>query len=204
MLFRTPQVGTELENKETGAEKGSVDELEIIGGEQQSSQQACSKQLLHEETRTCQSGQPTRVFSSNTGKHNKGTKRRLDELSQAINELRTMNQILTQPEPCLQENEAFGKYDTSAINKLSQSQTILAQSEIQNILTTYRLNISAPPRTYTSPTPSNNVLQCYLSTSVPSSSPSHSNISSSYPKEQVTEGVLISNIISEAWEATKN
>jgi hypothetical protein len=65
--------------------------------------------LQKSHTSISQSGQGKPGTSSSAGKQ-KGTKCRLYELSQAMNELRTVNQVLSQPEPRIQENEAFGSY----------------------------------------------------------------------------------------------
>jgi hypothetical protein len=59
-----------------------------------------------------------------------GTKRRLYDLSQAVNELRTVNQVLSQPDSCMQENEAFGSYVALALDKLPQREAIMAQNDI--------------------------------------------------------------------------
>jgi hypothetical protein len=37
-----------------------------------------------------------------------------------VNELRTVNQVLSQPDSCMQENEAFGSYVALALDKLPQ------------------------------------------------------------------------------------
>lgn len=54
-----------------------------------------------------------------------GSKRHFGKFSRAIVELRTINQILTQLNPCLHENEEFGKYVPSALNKLPHRLAIL-------------------------------------------------------------------------------
>jgi hypothetical protein len=38
--------------------------------------------------------------------------------SQTVNELRTVNEVLSQPDPRMQENEAFGSYVPLALDKL--------------------------------------------------------------------------------------
>jgi hypothetical protein len=82
--------------------------------------------------------------SSTAGKQ-RGIKRCLYGLSQAVNELRTVNQVLSQPDLCMQENEVFGSYVALALDKLPQREAIMAQNDIQNILTRYRLGVTAVP-----------------------------------------------------------
>ena len=60
-----------------------------------------------------QSGQGSPGTSSTAG-----TKRRLYDLSEAVKELRTVKQVLSQPDPRMQENEAFGSYVALAVDKL--------------------------------------------------------------------------------------
>ncbi|XP_073976419.1 uncharacterized protein isoform X1 [Rhodnius prolixus] len=87
-----------------------------------------------------QNHQPSSHSEVNENGQPKGTKRRLQKLTIAINELRKVNTILNQPEPSVQENVAFGTYVASVMNKLHPQQAILAQNEIQNILTRYRMD----------------------------------------------------------------
>ncbi|KAG9493456.1 hypothetical protein GDO78_001393 [Eleutherodactylus coqui] len=98
--------------------------------------------------------QPCSTQTPKDGKPRRN-KRRLDDPSQTTKELHTVNQLLSQSEPSMPENEAFGRYVTSALNKLPERELIMAQNDIQNILTRYRLNmISAPsPCEYVSYTP---------------------------------------------------
>lgn len=84
--------------------------------------------------------QSTREASSDAGKP-KGNKRRLHDLSAVVNELRTTSQVLSESEPRMEETEAFGNYVASALDKFPRKEAILAQSEIQQILTRYSLNI---------------------------------------------------------------
>jgi hypothetical protein len=77
------------------------------------------------------SGQGNPGTSSRAGKQ-KETKRRFYDLSQAVKELRTVNQVLSQPDSRMQENEAFGSYVALALDKLPQREAIMAQNEIQN------------------------------------------------------------------------
>ena len=72
--------------------------------------------LQKSHTPISQSGQGKPGTSSSAGKQ-KGTKRRLYDLSQAVNELRAVNQVSRQPELCMQENEAFGSYVALALDK---------------------------------------------------------------------------------------
>jgi hypothetical protein len=65
--------------------------------------------LQKSHTPISQSGQGKPGTSSSAGKQ-KGTKRRLYDLPQAMNQLRTVNQVLSQPDPRMQENEALGSY----------------------------------------------------------------------------------------------
>jgi hypothetical protein len=59
----------------------------------------------------------------------------------------------------MQENEASGSYVALALDKLPQREAIMAQNEIQNILTRYRLGLIAAPSpcSYTSSIPSNHI-----------------------------------------------
>jgi hypothetical protein len=94
---------------------------------------------------------------------NEGTKRGLYDLSQAVNELRTVNQVLSQSDTRMQENEAFGSYVALALDKLPQREAIMAQNDIQNILTRYRLGMRAAPSlcNYTSSIPDNHTPPSY-------------------------------------------
>jgi hypothetical protein len=62
-----------------------------------------------------------------------------------VNELCTVYQVSSQPDPRMHENEAFGSYVALALHKLPQREAIMAQNDIQNILTRYRLGMRAAP-----------------------------------------------------------
>jgi len=105
-----------------------------------------------------------------------------------VNELRTVNQVLSQPDPRMQENEAFGSYVALALDKLPQRETIMAQNDIQNILTRYRLGMRAAPSpcNYTSSIPGSHTPPSYSwprLTPVDSPSPSTSTVDTQYNTE---------------------
>ena len=88
----------------------------------------------------------------------------------------------------MQENKAFGSYVALALDKLPQREAIMAQNEIQNILTRYRLGLISAPSTcsYTSSIPSNHVPPSYSSPSftlTDSPSPSTSTVDTQYSTE---------------------
>jgi len=62
-----------------------------------------------------------------------------------VTELRTVNQGLSEPDRHMQENEAFGCYVALALDRLPQREAIMAQNDIGNILTRYRLGMRAAP-----------------------------------------------------------
>jgi hypothetical protein len=80
-----------------------------------------------------------------------------------VKELRTVNQVLRQPDPHVQENEASGSYVALALDKLPQMEADIDQNKIQNILTRYRLGLTAAlsPCSYTSSIPSNHIPPSY-------------------------------------------
>lgn len=70
----------------------------------------------------------------------RGRKRQLDDLRSAVNELKTVhNNLNNQPECQVSENEAFGQYITACLNKLPVQDSVMLQSEIQSLVTKYRL-----------------------------------------------------------------
>jgi hypothetical protein len=145
------------------------------------------------------------------GKKQKGTKRRLYDLSQAVNELRAVNQVLRQPEPCMQENEAFGSYVTLALDKLPQREAIMAQNDIQNILTRYRLGMrpALSPCNYTSSIPGNHTPPSYSwprFTPIDSPSPSTSTVDTQYTTEPERQGGVgsFADVLPEAWNMSND
>jgi len=178
-------VHTELENEQVGEEDCTVDEPEKMPEEQQPPHRQTPLQKSHTPfSQPCQGNPGT---SSSAGRQ-KGTKRRLYDLSEAVKELRTVNQVLSQPDPRMQENEAFGSYVALALDKLPQREAIMAQNEIQNILTSYRqeLIIAPSPCSYTSSIPSNHIPPSYSSPSstlTDSPSPSTSTVDTQYTTE---------------------
>jgi hypothetical protein len=118
--------------------------------------------LQKSQTPFSQSGQGNPGTSS-TAEKQKGTKHRLYVLSEAVKELRTVKQVLSQPDPCMQENEAFGSYVPLTLDTLPQRETIMDQ----NIFTRYRLGLIAVPSpcSYTSYIPSNHIPLSYSSPS---------------------------------------
>ncbi|CAH2011641.1 unnamed protein product, partial [Acanthoscelides obtectus] len=70
----------------------------------------------------------------------RGKKRQLDDLRSAVNELENVHKNLNnQPECQISENEAFGQYITVCLNKLPVQESVMLQSEIQSLVTKYRL-----------------------------------------------------------------
>jgi len=180
-LQDTP-VHTELENEQVGEEEGTVDEPEKMPEEQQPPHRQTPLQKSH--TPFSQSRQGNPGTSSSAGRQ-KGTKCRFYDLSEAVKELRTVNQVLSQPDPLMHENKAFGSYVALALDKLPQREAIVAQNEIQNILTRYRLGLIAVPSpcSYTSSIPSNHIPPSYSSPSftlTDSPSPSTSTVDTQY------------------------
>jgi hypothetical protein len=178
-------VHTELENEQVGEEEVTADEPEKILQEQQPPHRQTPLQKSH--TPISQSGQGNPRTSSSAGKQ-KGTKRRLYDLSEVVKELCTVNQVLSQPDPRMQENKAFGSYVNLALDKLPQREAIMAQNEIQNILTRYRLGLKAGPSpcSYTSSITSNHIPPSYSSPSftlTDSQSPSTSTMDTQHTAE---------------------
>ncbi|CAI6372048.1 unnamed protein product [Macrosiphum euphorbiae] len=67
-------------------------------------------------------------------------KRKLHHFTTAITELRNIQNDLNKMDSTeISDNDAFGQYVIAALNKLSPRQAILAQSDIQSLLTKYRL-----------------------------------------------------------------
>jgi len=166
--------------------------------------------LQKSHTPISQSGQGKPGTSSSAGKQ-KGTKRRLYDLSQAVNELRTVNQVLSQPDLRMQENEAFGSYVALALDKLPQREAIMAQNDIQNILTRYRLGMRAAPSpcNYTSSIPGNHTPPSYSwprFTPIDSPSPSTSTVDTQYttePERQEEMGSF-ADVLPEAWKMSND
>lgn len=83
----------------------------------------------------------------------KPPKRRLQDLSYAVKELRNVSEILSHPHSTESEQdeiEVFGKYVSKTLNKLSAHDAVCAQQEIQSILTKYRLGSMRPTSVATS------------------------------------------------------
>jgi len=128
-----------------------------------------------------------------------------------VNELRTVNQVLSQPDPCMQENEAFGSYIALALDKLPQREAIMAQNDIQNILTSYRLGMRAAPSpcNYTSSIPGNHTPPSYSwprFTPIDSPSPSTSTVDTQYttePERQEEVGSF-ADVLPEAWKMSND
>lgn len=67
-------------------------------------------------------------------------KRKLHHFTTAITELRNIQNDLNKMDSTeISDNDAFGQYVIASLNKLSPRQAILAQSDIQSLLTKYRL-----------------------------------------------------------------
>lgn len=142
-----------------------------------------------------------------TSEKSRGTKRRLQHLSEAVNELRVMNQVLTQPELTMGENETFGRYVALMLDKLPPRQAILAQSEIQTVLTRYRLaNIPEPVSALSPPqttyTPQTDDYYTSPPHSFDSTSQSSSYAYTSVGAEAEEHEGETSNILAEAWSIT--
>ena len=128
-----------------------------------------------------------------------------------MNELRTVNRVLSQPDPRMQENEAFGSYVALALDKLPQREVIMAQNGIQNILTRYRLGMTAAPSpcNYTSSIPGNHTPPSYSwpsFTPINSPSPSTSTVDTQYttePERQEEVGSF-ADVLPEAWKMSND
>ena len=133
--MQDPPVHSELENEQVGEEEGTVNEPERMPEEQQPPHRQTPLQKSH-------THQLVSLVKANPEPHPVlGNKRGANVVfmaSQAVNELRTVNQVLSQPDPRMQENETFGSYVALALDKLPQREAIMAQNDIQNILTRYR------------------------------------------------------------------
>jgi hypothetical protein len=137
--------------------------------------------------------------------------KRASNLSQAVNELRTVNQVLSQPHSCMQGNEASGSYTALALDKLPQREAIMAQNDIQNILTRYRLGMRAAPSpcNYTSSIPGNHTPPTYSwprFTPTDSPSPFTSTVNNQYtaePERQEEVGSF-ADVLPEAWKMSND
>ncbi|XP_076034871.1 uncharacterized protein LOC143021336 [Oratosquilla oratoria] len=67
------------------------------------------------------------------------TRKRISEISSAIEELKELNRSINNPKQVNAECESFAKYVAVHLEKLSPENCILAQDEIHRILTKYRL-----------------------------------------------------------------
>ncbi|KAL4113585.1 hypothetical protein QTP88_017191 [Uroleucon formosanum] len=77
----------------------------------------------------------SRVVTTTSAKN-----RKLHHFTTAITELHDIQNDLNKMDSTeISDNEAFGQYIIAALNKLSPRQVILAQSDIQSLLTKYRL-----------------------------------------------------------------
>lgn len=65
--------------------------------------------------------------------------KRITEVTSAIKELKELNKTINSTKQVDDEYEIFGKYVAVQLRKLQPDQCILAQEEIQRILTKYRL-----------------------------------------------------------------
>jgi hypothetical protein len=128
-----------------------------------------------------------------------------------LNELRTVNQVLSQPDPRIQENEASGSYAALELDILPQREAVMAQNYIQNILTRYRLGMRAAPSpcNYTSSIPGNHTPPSYpwpRFTPIDSPSPSTSTVDSQYttePERQEEVGSF-ADVLPEAWKMSND
>jgi hypothetical protein len=201
-------VDTEFGNEQVGEEEGTVDEPEKMPEEQQPPHRQTPLQKSH--TPVSQSGQGNPGTSSSVRKQ-KRTKRLLYDLSEAVKELRTVNQVLSQPDPRVQENEAFGSYVALELDKLPQREAIMSQNEIQNILTRYRPGLIAAPSPYscTSSIPSDHIPPSYSSPSftlTDSLSPSTSTMDiqcTTEPERQEEVGTF-ADVLPEAWKMSND
>lgn len=80
----------------------------------------------------------------------KGAKRRAHELTTAVKELHDISVQLNKPEPDWNEHDAFGVYVASSLKRLPIDVALLAHSDIQGILTRYRLQHLSPSQCPTS------------------------------------------------------
>jgi hypothetical protein len=129
-----------------------------------------------------------------------------------VNELRTVNQVLSQPDPRMQENEAFGSNIALALDKLPRRQAIMAQNDIQNILTRYRLGMRAAPspcNCYTSSIPGNHTPPSYswprfIPIDSPTSSTSTLDTQNTTEPERQEEVGSFADVLPEAWTMRKD
>lgn len=71
----------------------------------------------------------------------RGNKKKLIELSGAVEELRAASEILSQPEVDASETAAFGIYVGKCLSKFPPLQSALAQQEIHEVITKYKLSL---------------------------------------------------------------
>jgi hypothetical protein len=123
-----------------------------------------------------------------------------------VNELRAVNQGLSQDDRRMQENEAFGSYVALPLDKLPQREAIMAQNDIQNILARYRQGMrTAPsPCDCTSSIPGNHTPPSYSRptfTPVDSPSPFTSTVDTQYTTEPERQEVgSFADVLPEAWK----
>jgi hypothetical protein len=106
----------------------------------------------------------------------------------------------------MQENEAFGSYVALALDKLPQREAIVAQNDIQNILTKYMLGMRAAssPCNYTSSIPGNHTPPSYSwprFTPIDSPSLSTSAADTQYTTEEVGS---FADVLPEAWKMSND
>lgn len=68
-------------------------------------------------------------------------KRKHPNLSKAVRDLKAVNENINAPEPNLSEQEVFGKHVAKCLEDLGAFEASLAQQDIQNILTKYRVEM---------------------------------------------------------------
>lgn len=68
-------------------------------------------------------------------------KRKHQNLSKAVKELKAARENINAPEPNLSEQEVFGKHVAKCLEDLGAFEASLAQQDIQNILTKYRVQM---------------------------------------------------------------
>lgn len=68
-------------------------------------------------------------------------KRKSQNLAKAVKDLKVLRENMNAPEPNLSKQEVFGKHVAKCLESLSASEAALAQQDIQNILTKYRVQV---------------------------------------------------------------
>ncbi|CAG9826846.1 unnamed protein product [Diabrotica balteata] len=147
-LQNTQPAGQTVENTENDLEleSGTIEETSIVISETPSTSAVseCRSSNLKETSRK----EKGRSFQA-------GSKRRYQDLSTAVSELRDINTALQQSGNEEDEFDAFGRYMILALKKLPLHLALQCQNELQSTLTRYRCMALAPsPYPQNVPSPS--------------------------------------------------